>query len=55
MVIYGYRKNPDHSVADREQKEKNLGLRFSGPLLLVGHYEVFRRLKKKRFSIVSCL
>lgn len=22
MVIYGYRKNPDHSVADREQKEK---------------------------------
>lgn len=30
---------------------RSLGLRFSGPLLLVGHYEVFRRLKKKDFLL----
>ena len=39
---------------------RSLGLRFSGPLLLVGHYEVFRRLKKKKIFycqlfIVGCL
>ena len=30
---------------------RSLGLRFSGPFLLVGRYEVFRRLKKKDFLL----